>query len=148
MKHQSLLHFGIFVFILLFTRATSVFCQDNVYNLVPFPAQFSGLNGQFVIDKSCKIVASKEALAAAQLFANQVNTATGFGLTVSTSAKGKAIVFQANKAKKCGSEGYVLRVLPDKVIVEAETPKGYFMAFKRCYNYCLLRYLAHQKQKI
>jgi hexosaminidase len=126
MKHQSLLHFGIFVFILLFTRATSVFCQDNVYNLVPFPAQFSGLNGQFVIDKSCKIVASKEALAAAQLFANQVNTATGFGLTVSTSAKGKAIVFQANKAKKCGSEGYVLRVLPDKVIVEAETPKGYF----------------------
>jgi hexosaminidase len=126
MKSQSRQHLRFFAFILLFTHTFSAICQDNVYNIVPFPAQFSGFNGQFVLDKSCKIIASKDALTAAQLFANQVNTASGLGLTVSASAKGKSIVFQPNKAKKCGPEGYTLKVSPDKIIIEAESPKGYF----------------------
>ncbi len=126
MKRQSLLCLRLFVFVYLLNLSFAANCQDNVYNIIPFPAQFSGYNGQFVIDKTCKVIASKDATIAAQLFINQVNNTTGFGLTVSTSAKGKSVVFQANKTKKCGPEGYILKVSPDKIIVEAETPKGYF----------------------
>ncbi len=126
MKRLSLLCLRLFLFVYLLNLSFAAICQDNVYNVIPFPAQFSGYNGQFVIDKTCKVIASKDALPAAQLLVSQVNNTAGFGLTISASAKGKSIVFLANKTKKCGPEGYILKVSPDKIIVEAETPKGYF----------------------
>ncbi|TAE41595.1 MAG: beta-N-acetylhexosaminidase [Runella slithyformis] len=112
-----------------------IFAQENVYNLVPFPAQFNGKDGRFVVSKDTKIVVTpKDAgqAAAAQLLLLHLKNASGLGVSVANAApalaKGKHIFFAAHKAKKCGPEGYTLRVLPERISIEAETPKGYFYA--------------------
>ena len=124
-------------FLLLFLLGLSgrIEAQDNAYHLVPFPAQFAGKDGHFVVTNDTKIVLTpKDAgqAAAAQLLALQLKTATGFGATLTNVtpalAKSKSIFFMAHKAKKCGPEGYVLKVSPERVTIEAETPKGYFYA--------------------
>ena len=124
-----------FLFFFLLGLSGSIEAQDNAYQLVPFPAQFAGRDGQFVVTNDTKIVLTpKDAgqAAAAQLLALQLKTATGFGATVANAtpalSKSKSIFFTAHKAKKCGPEGYVLKVLPERVTIEAETPKGYFYA--------------------
>jgi len=121
--------------IVLLLLATSSFAQENTYNLVPFPAQFSGKDGQFTVANETKIVVSaKDAAqaAAAQLLVAQIKNASGLNVAVANTtpalAKGKNIFFVTHKAKKCGPEGYVLRVLPERINIEAETPKGYFYA--------------------
>jgi hexosaminidase len=121
--------FVILSFLVLVSITT--FAQDNVYNIVPFPAQFAGREGKFILSNDTKIVASpKDAgqQAAIQYFIGQIRNATGLTIATAAITKGKAIVFQAHKAKKCGPEGYTLRVLPDKITIESETPKGYFYA--------------------
>jgi hexosaminidase len=109
---------------------------DNVYNLIPFPAQFSGQAGQFILNPATRLLtAPKDAgqLAAARLLATYLKTAGGFALITAPlpaklSPAEKPIVFQAHKGGRCGPEGYVLTVTPTRVTVEAETPKGYFYA--------------------
>ncbi|MCY7357987.1 MAG: family 20 glycosylhydrolase [Rudanella sp.] len=122
--------------LLLLTTSLTLFAQsENAYNLLPFPAQFAGQEGQFTLTNATRVVATpKDAgqQAAAQLLANQLKTASGMPIAVVASSpaslKGKSIVFQAHKGGRCGPEGYVLRVKPDRVTVEAETPKGYYYA--------------------
>ncbi|TAE20845.1 MAG: beta-N-acetylhexosaminidase [Cytophagales bacterium] len=125
-----------FVALLLVSTPFFLFAQtDNAYNLIPFPAQFSGQDGQFVLTASTRILATPKDVsqqAAAQLLATQLKTASGLPVAVAANtpalAKGKVIIFQAHKAGRCGPEGYMLTVKPDRVTVEAETPKGYFYA--------------------
>ncbi len=118
---------------------TTAFAQapaDNAYNLIPFPAQFSGQPGQFAITAGTRLLTTpKDAgqLAAAQLLAGYLKTGAGLTLAVApTPAKlattDKAIVFQPHKAGRCGPEGYLLSVTPGRITVEAQTPKGYFYA--------------------
>jgi hexosaminidase len=109
--------------------------SNNAYNLLPFPAQFAGHEGHFTISAATRVlVAAKDAgqRAAAQILVNQLKLASGFPVAVAPAtpalAKGKHIVFQVHKAGKCGPEGYILNVSPERVVVEAETPKGYFYA--------------------
>ncbi len=123
------------LFLPLFFLAFTTFSQDNAYNLIPFPAQFSGQTGQFTLSASTKIVVTpKDAAqaAAAQLLTNYLKTNTGLTipLTLATPsmAKGKHLFFAVHKAKRVGPEGYTLAVTPDRVTIEAETPKGYFYA--------------------
>ncbi|RRA99903.1 glycoside hydrolase family 20 protein [Larkinella rosea] len=123
-------------FLLCLSISFSLIAQsDNAYNLLPFPAQFAGKDGHFTVSTATRIVVNaKDAgqRAAAQTLANQLKTVSGFPIAVAPAspalAKGKHIVFQAHKTGKCGPEGYILNVSPDRVVVEAETPKGYFYA--------------------
>ncbi|GAB3924681.1 glycoside hydrolase family 20 protein [Larkinella terrae] len=123
-------------FLLCLTVSFSLSAQsDNAYNLLPFPAQFAGKDGHFTVSAATRIVINaKDAgqRATAQTLASQLKTASGYPLAVAPASpalvKGKHIVFQAHKAGKCGPEGYILNVSPDRVVVEAETPKGYFYA--------------------
>ncbi|MVM34487.1 family 20 glycosylhydrolase [Spirosoma sp. HMF4905] len=109
---------------------------DNQYNLIPFPARFSGQNGQFTISSNTRVVIAPATDASvksvAQLFASQVKTANGLALTVAPTspalAKGSHIFFTLNKKLVLGDEGYKLTVTPGKVLVEAATPKGLFYA--------------------
>lgn len=119
------IHFVIFS--LPHRGAGGLVAQENHYNLIPFPAQFMGKDGQFLISPNTKIIAKDIGQqAAAQLFINQFRSSSGVNLEMAKAGKGKAIVFQAHTAKKCGAEGYVLLVTTDKITIEAETPKGYF----------------------
>lgn len=126
-----------FAVLLLFlaTSFTTYAQVENAYNLLPFPAKFSGQDGQFTLTAATRVVAlPKDAgqQAAAQLLANQLKTASGMGIAVVSMspavAKGKYIVFQTHKGGRCGPEGYIVNVKPERVTVEAETPKGYYYA--------------------
>ncbi len=110
--------------------------QVNEYNILPLTAQFAGYDGQFVFTSDTKVIATKDAgqQAAAQLLLNQLKSASGLNIALATTTKGKAVVFQAHKAQRCGSEGYVLKVDPNKITIEAETAKGYFYAVQTLFQ--------------
>lgn len=123
--------------ILLALLTTPVFAQsDNQYNLIPFPARFSGQSGQFTVTATTRIVTAPAADASvkaiAQTFSGQVKTANGIALPVSAAspalAKGANIFLSLNKKLNLGDEGYTLTVTPGKVTAEAATAKGLFYA--------------------
>ncbi|GAB3990499.1 family 20 glycosylhydrolase [Spirosoma daeguense] len=117
--------------------SSSLFAQtDNQYNLIPFPARFSGQNGQFTLSAATKIVTSPATDASvrsvAQTFSAQVKAANNVALAVAptnaTLAKGANIFLTLNKKLNLGDEGYKLTVMPGRVLAEASTPKGLFYA--------------------
>ena len=125
--------------VFFFLSTALSFCQttDNEYPLIPFPARFTGLAGRFTLTANTRILTTGKdpaQVAAAQLLANQLKLTSGMPITVAAStpalAKGKNISFEKHTAGRCGPEGYTLRVTPEGVRVEAETPKGYFYALQ------------------
>lgn len=124
----------IYTLLLLLTTTLS-FSQssDNEYNLIPFPARFTGLPGRFTLAATTRILTvgkDPAQLAAAQLLADQLKLTSGLPIAVASStpalAKGKHVIFEKHTAGRCGPEGYTLRVTPEGVRLGAETPKGYF----------------------
>ncbi|GAB4017992.1 family 20 glycosylhydrolase [Spirosoma migulaei] len=121
---------------LLFSSPLFAQTPDNQYNLIPFPARFSGQNGQFTVSPSTRVVIAPatdaSVKAVAQLFASQVKTANGLALSVAPTspalAKAPHIFFTLNKKLVLGDEGYKLTVTPTKVLAEAATTKGLFYA--------------------
>lgn len=115
----------------------SIFAQtDNQYNLIPFPARFSGQNGQFTLTANTRLVivpgTDVAVRAVAQTFAGQVKTTNGLTLTVTPTspalAKGAHIFLSLNKKLTLGDEGYKLTVTLGRVLAEAATAKGLFYA--------------------
>lgn len=130
---ERMRHFLLFFLVL----STAAFSQsDNQYNLIPFPARFSGQNGQFTLTNTTRIVitpaADASVRAVAQTVAGQLKTATGLSLPLAPTspvvAKGANIFLTLNKKLNLGDEGYKLTVTPGKVLAEAATPKGLFYA--------------------
>ncbi|GAB3012573.1 glycoside hydrolase family 20 protein [Spirosoma pulveris] len=121
---------------LLFLSSSVLAQSDNEYNLIPFPARFSGQNGQFTLTATTRIVVSPATDATlkslAQTFSSQVKTATGITLPVvpvnPALAKGAHIFLTLNKKLNLGDEGYKLTVTPTRVQAEASTQKGLFYA--------------------
>ena len=121
-----------FVFSLAFLTCTSLCAQDNSYNLVPFPAQFNGGDGQFVVNGQTKIIVTAKDVPLkpiAQSLANTLKTASKFNLVVAPAAPPTAtntIFIRLNKALGLGNEGYKLLVGKERVILESATPQGAF----------------------
>ncbi len=120
----------------LFLSSTAFSQSDNQYNLIPFPARFSGQNGQFTLTANTRVVVAPgtdaTVKAVAQTFASQVKTANGLTLAVAPTsaalAKGAHIFFSLNKKLLLGDEGYKLTVTPGRVLAEAATTRGLFYA--------------------
>jgi hexosaminidase len=128
-------HLTTFLLILATLPTLAQMPSENEYNLIPFPARFSGGAGRFAITNATRILTTAKdpgQVAAAQLLAAQLKLTSGLAITnvPSTPAllKGKHIVFEKHTEGRCGPEGYTLRVTPEAVRVTAETPKGYFYA--------------------
>ncbi|AKD55519.1 glycoside hydrolase family 20 protein [Spirosoma radiotolerans] len=125
-----------YLFFCLFLSSTVLAQSDNQYNLIPFPARFSGQNGQFSISASTRVITSPATdatvRAVAQTFVNQLKAANDLSLAVAPTspalAKGAHIFFALNKKLNLGDEGYKLTVTPGKVLAEAATSKGLFYA--------------------
>ena len=123
----------LFCFLLSYTAFAQT---DNQYNLIPFPARFSGQNGQFTLAPTTRVVISPATDATvrgvAQTFVSQVKATNGLVLTIAPTspvlAKGAHIFFALNKKLTLGDEGYKLTVTPGQVLAEASTPKGLFYA--------------------
>nr|WP_262508084.1 glycoside hydrolase family 20 zincin-like fold domain-containing protein [Spirosoma aerolatum] len=134
-------HFLLF-FLLL---STTAFAQtDNQYNLIPFPARFSGQNGQFNLTNTTRIVIAPATDASvrgvAQTFAGQIKAANGVSLAVAPSssalAKGANIFLTLNKKLNLGDEGYKLTVTLARCWPRPQPPRAFFMPLKPCGNCC------------
>ncbi len=108
---------------------------ENEYNLVPFPARFTGGAGRFVLMANTRILTNGKdpaQVAAAQLLADRLVRTYGLadGPVPATPAlsKGPQISFEKHTEGRCGPEGYTLTVTPGGIRLTAETPKGYFYA--------------------
>ena len=101
-------------------------------NLIPFPAQFNGGDGQFVMNAQTKvIVTAKDASLKpiAQSLINTLKTASKLTLPIAATAAPTAknvIYIRQNKALGLGAEGYKLTVSADRVILETASPQGAF----------------------
>ena len=120
----------------LLSSCTAFAQTDNQYNLIPFPARFSGQAGQFTLTAATRVVVAPASdagvRAVAQTFANQIKTANGLSLPVAPTSpalsKGSHIFLSLNKKLNLGDEGYKLTVTPTRVLAEAATTKGLFYA--------------------
>lgn len=106
--------------------------QENTYNLIPFPAQFNGGEGQFTVNAQTKIiVTAKDAILKpiAQSLANTLKAPSKLTLTIASAASPTAtnvIFIRQNKALGLGNEGYKLLVGKERVILESATLQGAF----------------------
>jgi hexosaminidase len=129
-----------FFFTLCTLHLTLLQAQDNVYNLIPFPAQFNGGEGQFVVNPQTKIiVTAKDAglKPIAQSLINALKTASKLTLPIAATATPTAknvIYIRQNKALGLGSEGYKLLVSADRVILETATPQGAFYGMQTIFQ--------------
>jgi hexosaminidase len=118
-------------FLFLFV-SIQAFAQDNAYNLVPFPAQFSGQSGQFKLNAQTQIVLTAKDAAlksVATSLGSALKSVAKKALPIASKAAPTAknvIHIRQNKTLRLGTEGYRLSINPDRVILEAETPQGAF----------------------
>lgn len=129
-----------FFFTLCTLHFTLLQAQDNVYNLIPFPAQFNGGEGQFVVNAQTKvIVIAKDAALKpiAQSLINTLKTASKLTLSIAATAVPTAknvIYIRQNKALGLGAEGYKLLISSDRVILETATPQGAFYGMQTIFQ--------------
>ncbi len=122
----------IFFFTFFTLRFTLLQAQENTYNLIPFPAQFNGGEGTFVLNAQTKIIVTpKDAplKVVAQSLATTLKTASKLPLAIVATAAPTAknvIYIRLNKALGLGIEGYKLSVSTDRITLEAATPQGAF----------------------
>ena len=125
------------VFTLYFTLLQA---QDNVYNLIPFPAQFNGGEGQFFLNAQTKVIVTAKDAALkpiAQSLINTLKTASKLSLSIAVTAAPTAknvIYIRQNKALGLGAEGYKLIVSADRVILETATPQGAFYGMQTIFQ--------------
>ena len=125
------------VFTLYFTLLQA---QDNVYNLIPFPAQFNGGEGQFLLNAQTKVIVTAKDAALkpiAQSLINTLKTASKLSLSIAVTAAPTAknvIYIRQNKALGLGAEGYKLIVSADRVILETATPQGAFYGMQTIFQ--------------
>ncbi len=125
-----------YLLFLLFLSSTVLAQSDNQYNLIPFPARFSGQDGHFNLTANTRVVVAPatDAMvrAVAQTFVSQIKSANGITLTVAPTSpalgKGANLFLSLNKKLNLGDEGYKLTVTPGRVLAEAATAKGLFYA--------------------
>jgi hexosaminidase len=96
--------------------------------IVPVPASITARPGTFTLTATTKIQAPAALRSVAERFRESLRDATGFPLTVATSASGSRIVLalDAKLAKDLGDEGYRLTVDKQKVEIRGAKPAGVF----------------------
>jgi hexosaminidase len=105
--------------------------EPRSVSVIPRPAKVKIDEGEFVIQPSTRILASKETRNEGALLAEWLAPATGSKIGVNGAADQ---VQQANSislritddTKHLGAEGYRLQVLNDRVVIEGSTPAGVF----------------------
>ncbi|QJW91430.1 family 20 glycosylhydrolase [Spirosoma taeanense] len=112
----------------------------NRYTIIPRPAQLDPRAGEFVINQTTIIqvpVAQTALKAIADTFANQINRASGLGISVRNVSKtvtsapsmgSNSIRFVPVSDTALGGEGYRLDVTDKLITIEAAQPKGFFYA--------------------
>ena len=100
-------------------------------SLIPLPSEMKPGVGSFTLTSDVKIVLktdSAEVKKICDLFLDLINPSTGLNIDYASSS-GFPIVVELNP-KIAHSEGYLLKVTPKDIIIQAQAPAGIFYAFQ------------------
>ncbi len=133
------------IFLLLFALPQMVDAQSQIH-IIPAPKVVKMLDGKFTFTASTSIVIenpgnSETAFAASEL-ASEINTELGFQPLVTDKQKGNPVTLlligrdtkllkkidepEFKTAETWGEEGYFLHILPNRIVVAANTEAGLF----------------------
>ncbi len=116
--------FLIIIGIWLAACSTPSFKAEDI-SLVPKPVSFTLHEKSFKITSKTPVVIQDGSQKKAAVFlTNLLNTATGFGLSVSEEAAEDGIIFQ--QIEGLAPEAYRLEITPGKILVQASAEAGYF----------------------
>lgn len=110
---------------------------QNRYDLVPRPTELTPAEGQFRFHQKTLLLVpagNADVRRIAQQFANRLNAASGLGIRLATNATmartpGGQVLFTVSRdTAALGTEGYRLRIEPERIVVEAARPSGFFYA--------------------
>src|SRR5712691_5498833 len=94
-----------------------------IHSLIPIPARVTSRAGAFSLTMSTQIEASEALRAHAELLRDQLRLATGFPLSIVTTASGPRIALALDEAlARLGDEGYRLTASADAVAIAAARP--------------------------
>ncbi len=138
----------VYFFITFWNGNSSVFSQDYL-PLVPIPVEVKSVTGNFYLSSKSKIVipsGKEEILKVAKLLVVQLESQTGFQTAISSDIKkggNQTVILKLNRESNVmlGSEGYILNVSLNKIIVSANKPAGLFYGMQT-----LLQLIPTEKQ--
>jgi hexosaminidase len=106
--------------------------DDKIPALIPTPVSISMLQGDFVFTEKTMIVVSSldgETRLAADLLAQLVNGPTGLTPDIAEGNKAKkGSIFMTFDTAVKNDEGYILKITPQRVTIQAKTAVGFFYA--------------------
>lgn len=111
------------IFLLLLCTPLVLFAQE--ITIIPQPVSVVKKQGFFVVDSKTSISfnsTDKQLKAAADLLSTYIKTGPGIDLQKNTS--GKIISFKLGKTAEIGTEGYLLNVKSNEIIITANTAIG------------------------
>lgn len=111
--------------------ATLIVCSLNLHsqnNIIPKPVSTQATGGYFTLDGNVVLKydrKAKEIAGVVKYFAEYINNISGYSLPVNKKAT-RTIEFLLSNHADVGNEGYVLKVSPMRILVEANTKEGLF----------------------
>ncbi len=104
---------------------------QNTYNILPKPVRLDAKNGQFGLKATTKFVVSDPILEkTVQAFATQLNTVSGYNITVEQGNASEKTVFFSLDASIANDEGYQIDITGKQILVKAKQAAGIFYAIQ------------------
>jgi hexosaminidase len=110
--------------------------QPNAYNIVPMPNQLTPAEGRFVLSGKVALVeaAGGEAQVILDSLKTRIALTSGFKLQPTAPVDEATPSIRFEKQEGLPQEGYKLSVTPERIIVQASTPNGFFYAVQTLYQ--------------
>jgi len=117
-----------FLLLFIFVAISISHAQNTTLNLIPQPVEIQLNSGFFTLNKSASVSFNKpESRDVAEMLAQKLNVATGFGTKVIQGNKGAIqLNLNQNPDTKLGKEGYTLVSTSKSVVIIANQPAGLF----------------------
>lgn len=113
--------------LLIFLLAPSlIFAQHQQVNIIPVPVHYEPKEGNFVIDNNTSVqfqLNNKELQEAWAFFNNAIKKISGINLPANVRSK-KEIRMALGTYKEIGTEGYLLHIKENNILLEANTKTG------------------------
>jgi hexosaminidase len=125
-----------YIYYLIITLVTSAVASTNseaastdriTISIIPQPVKVERLEGTFILSSKTKFISSSENKDIALLFAEMLQSPTGY--TLAHSSRGTAgiqLILNSEENPLLGKEGYTLEVKSRKITISANKPAGLF----------------------
>ncbi|BAX79972.1 family 20 glycosylhydrolase [Labilibaculum antarcticum] len=124
------------IFLCLMIQIVGCTVEKNEYNIIPYPQDLIELDGQFIINNTCKVLysGSQSSSFVAQSFCDFIQPATGISIDPQEVVGGDipegTICFYEDSTIK-GIEGsYQLEITPEKILVKSNNSVGLYYGFQ------------------